>query len=147
MIRAALLATLLAGPVVAAPLSCPRTLRTSQAAIDVPAGLVAEEGSHDWHILAYVEFYIGPKVPATPGFPPVRYAVPPGTQTGTGRSITASWDFSQAQSEVWLGCHYHGTRIYLLVPVPDTAESCTVTWGRNEAGVAIPGAVQRIECQ
>ncbi len=147
MIRAALLALLFAGQAAAAPLSCPRTLRTAQEAIGVPAGLVAEEGPNDWSNLAYVEFYIGPKVPAGPGFAPVRYAVPPTTQSSAGRSITASWDFSQAQAEVWLGCHYHGTRVYLLVPVPDAAESCTVTWGRSEAGVAIPGAVQRIECQ
>ncbi len=147
MIRAALLATLVAGPALAAPLACPRTLRTAQEAIDVPAGLVAEEGPNDWSNLAYVEFYIGPKVPAGPGFAPVRYAVPPSAQANAGRSIIASWDFSEALAEVWLGCHYHGTRVYLLVPVPRDAQACTVTWGRSEAGVAIPGAVQGIECK
>lgn len=147
MIRAALLATLLAGPAVAAPLSCPRTLRTEQEAIDVPVGLIAEEQANDWHNLAYVEFYTGPKVPAAPGFAPVRYAVPPSSQASAPRSISATWDFSQAQAEVWLSCHYHGTRVYLLVLVPDTARGCTVTWGRSEAGMAMPGAVQGIECQ
>lgn len=147
MIRAALLATLLAGPALAAPLSCPRTLRTEQEAIDVPAGMLAEEGPTDWSNLAYVEFYIGPKVPAGPGFAPVRYAVPPSAQSSVARSITAQWDFSEAQAEVWLGCHYHGTRVYLLVPVPPSAKGCTVTWGRSEAGMPIPGAVQGIECR
>ena len=147
MIRAALLATLLAGPALAAPLTCPRILRTEQEAIEVPAGMIAEEGANDWHNLAYVEFYIGPKVPAAPGFAAVRYAEPPSTQSSAARSITAQWDFSEAQAEVWLGCHYHGTRVYLLMPVPPAAKTCTVTWGRNEAGVAIPGAVQGIDCQ
>lgn len=147
MIRAALLATLLDAPAVAAPLSCPRILRTEQEAIEVPAGTIAEEGPNDWHNLAYVEFYIGPKVPAAPGFAPVRYAEPPSTQSSTARSLTAHWDFSQAQAEVWLGCHYHGTRAYLLMPVPPAAKARTVTWGRSETGVAIPGAVQGIECQ
>lgn len=147
MIRAVLLATLFAGPALAAPLSCPRTLRTEQEAIDVPAGLLAEEEPNDWHNLAYVEFYAGPKVPVGRGFAPVRYAVPPTSQSTAPRSITAIWDVSRQQDELWLSCHYHGTRVYLLVPVPPGAATCTVTWGRSDAGVAMPGAVQKIECE
>jgi hypothetical protein len=37
--------------------------------------------------------------------------------------------------------------VYLLVPVPDSVDSCTVFWGRSDAGVAIPGAVLGIECR
>jgi hypothetical protein len=147
MIRAALAAMLLAAPAGAASLSCPSVLRTTQDALDVPASMIAEEGPTDWSTLAYVEFYTGPAVPTGRDLNPVRYAVPPAEQVAQGRNLTATWDFSTAQNEVWLACHYHATRMYLLLPVPPAAVRCAVTWGRGESGAIMPSAVQRIECE
>jgi len=146
MIRTMLAALLLAAPAHAETLACPRVLRTTQDALDVPRGMVAEEGPADWSTLAYVEFYTGGPVPAGRDLNPVRYAVPPAEQVAQGRNLTAVWDFTNAQDEVWLACHYYATRMYLLLPVPPRAVRCAVTWGRGESGAIMPGAVQRIEC-
>ncbi len=134
-------------PAGAETLSCPRVLRTTQAALDVPAGMAAEEGPADWSTLAYVEFYIGGPVPAGRDINPVRYAVPPSEQVAQGRNMTATWDFSSVNDAVFLSCHYHGTRMFLLLPVPASAVRCSVTLGRGEGGAVLPGAVQRIACE
>lgn len=148
MIRATLAALLLvaATPAVADTLACPRVLRTTQQALDVPPGMIAEEGPADWSTLAYVEFYTGGPVPAGRDLNPVRYAMPPAEQVAQGRTMTAVWDFARVSDEVWLSCHYHATRMILLLPVPDSATRCSVTYGRGETGAVIPGAVQRIAC-
>jgi hypothetical protein len=129
----------------AAAATCPRTLRTEQAAIEVPAGAQVEHSGGDWSNLAYVEFYIGDPQPAGPGMAPVRYAEPAAEQSVGPRTVAARWDFSAARAAVWLGCHYHGTRVYLVLPV--TASRCAVTWGRGEGGMAIAGAVHAIACE
>ena len=146
MISTALAAMLLAAPASAETLSCPRVLRTTQDALDVPRGMLAEEGPADWSTLAYVEFYTGAPVPTGRDLNPVRYAVPPAEQAAQGRNLVATWDFSSAHDEVWLACHYHATRMYLLLPVPPGAVRCAVTWARGESGAIMLGAVQRIAC-
>lgn len=141
---------LLAGgaPAAAESFACPRSLRTAQEAVDVPAGMAAEEGPHDWSRLAYVEFYAGPPQPAGVGMSPTRYAVAPQSQATLPRTTTATWDFSVLRGEgVWLGCHYFSTRMYLLVPIPAGLARCTVTWGRSDAGAVSASAVQGIECR
>ena len=153
MVRAGLGLFVLAGAVVGAPaaaesFACPRSLRTGQEAIDVPAGMAAEEGPNDWSKLAYIEFYAGPPEHAGAGLAPTRYAVAPQAQATLPRTTTATWDFSVLRGEgVWLGCHYFSTRVYLLVPIPPGLSRCTVTWGRSDAGAMTASAVQGIECR
>ena len=143
----ALVGVLAAAPVAAANFACPRSLRTVQEAIDVPAGMVAEDGQHDWARLAYVEFYAGPPVPTGPGLNPTRYALAPASHATQARTASAVWDFTGQDGEViWLGCHYHDTRIRLLRLLPPVAR-CTVTWGRSEAGLPVLSAVQAIACE
>lgn len=145
--RSAMAAVLwvLAMPATAAPMACPRTLRTAQEAIEVPAGAMAEEGGNDWSVLSHVAFYVGDPEPTGRGLPPVRHPVPAREQAVGARSVTAIWDFSAARGAVWLGCHYRGTRVFLLLPVDGVR--CAVSWGRTEAGVAIAGTVQGILCE
>lgn len=143
------LAGVMAGaPAAAESFACPRSLRTAQEAIDVPAGMAAEEGPNDWSKLAYIEFYAGPPQPTGGGMSPTRYAVAPQSQATLPRTSTATWDFSVLRGEgVWLGCHYFSTRMYLLVPIPPGLSRCTVTWGRSDAGAMMASAVQGIECR
>lgn len=139
---------LLAIPAAAQPVACPRTLRTAQEAMDVPAGMEAEEGEQDWSRLSHVEFYAGPPVPAGRGLSPTRYALAPASQTTQGRSVVAVWDFSELRGEaVWLGCHYHETRMHLLLRLPERVTRCSVAYGRGESGAVLLGAVQAIACE
>lgn len=142
-----LVARLAAGELSAAELSCPRTLRTAQEAVDLPAGMVAEDGPHDWSRLNHVEFYAGPPVPSGPGLDPVRYALAPASQEALPRSVVVVWDFAgQGGEALFLGCHYLDTRIRLLLPMPAVAR-CRVTMARSDAGVPLPGAVLGIACE
>lgn len=123
-----LLGLMAPGIAAAANFACPRSLRTAQEAAEVPAGMVAEDGQHDWSRLAYVEFYAGSPVPTGPGLNPTRYALAPASHAGQGRTATAVWDFTgPADEAIWLGCHYHDTRIRLLLKLPATVARCTVT--------------------
>ncbi len=143
----ALAAGLAAGPAAAAGLQCPRTLRTAQEAVDLPAGMTAEDGPHDWSRLSHVEFYAGAPVPAGPGLDPVRYALAPTSQAVQPRNVVVMRDFAEQRGEaLFLGCHYLDTRIRLLLPLQAVAR-CRVTFGRSEAGLPLPGAVLGIVCE
>lgn len=148
MIAWLLLGVLLAGPAMAQPVACPRTLRTAQEAVDVPAGMAAEEGQHDWSRLSHVEFYAGAPESAGRGFNPTRYALAPASQAVQGRWAVAQWDFAAQQGEVlWLACHYHETRVHLLLRLPKGVARCAVTYGRSDGGAVMLGAVQGISCE